>query len=239
MGPYESTHSGLPTYFTDVKGKHPKLDRNHPARGEFYYVNDGPQIPGEPDPHYHIRIRQANKRMGIEHRVRPPIPSTEGYPGGYQNADWKKKEGRFWNDIRNRDRQHEANSTPKHKEYDANYEARWDAEKRLRQARNAIRRQNAVAEVREHFRLAGYDRLPTPDPAEDSGDDLNDWGVNGRFETKFKRGRPRMGPLGRGRAAPRPIAPAPQGNPQPRYPVPGVRNPNNESMYIRTTVKPY
>jgi hypothetical protein len=81
--------TGLPSYFSDINDVHPHIDPSHPARGTFYYVNDGPRAQGEPQELYKVRVKTAAQRMNIEHRVRPLGPDTNLYQDGYQNPEWR------------------------------------------------------------------------------------------------------------------------------------------------------
>ncbi|KAE8448991.1 hypothetical protein EG329_008579 [Mollisiaceae sp. DMI_Dod_QoI] len=178
---------GLPLYFNIAPLRHPHLDAAHRARELFYYINDGPRLPGESDRDYKTRITRAKERMGIEVRMAPPAPSTKDYPKGYLSEDWKAAESYYLRHWGQQQTFHINKLNPLSSAYDENYEANWVAEKQSRQARNAARRQQAVEEVRGHFQEVGYDRLPTPDPAEDSGDDLHDWGAKGPRMIKYRR----------------------------------------------------
>lgn len=190
IGP-DTTYSveGLPFYFADLAQAHPHLHEGAPSRSHFFYINDGPQMPGEHDYAYKARIRAAVGNMNIIHRPKPPGPDTKNFAGGFQNAEWKKQEGQYIAKIQGYGRSHQAQLSFGHPQYDANYEKTWISLKRERQAENEARRYNAVKQVRDHFKAAGYDNptLPAPDPPEDSGDDLFDWGDKGPMAVKFRR----------------------------------------------------
>ncbi|KUJ13718.1 uncharacterized protein LY89DRAFT_146060 [Mollisia scopiformis] len=182
-GPYTVTSTGLPAYFGDAEGYHPTVDETHPARGAFYYVNDGPQILNEPDKFYRMRIRLANTRMQIERRPIPQPPRIKK-----QTDEWRAAREVLEAKILSDTKEHREKLTFGHPNYDPLYEIDWDADKRLRQARNAARRQQALEEVRAHLSAAGYDKVPTPDPADDSGDDLYDLSKEGLpMKIKFRR----------------------------------------------------
>lgn len=178
---------GLPTYFSDLTEDHPHVAANHPARGLFFYVNDGPQVPGESDLDYRHRIKCATVRMDIKHRTKPPGPDTAQYPGGFQNPEWKKAEKEYLTNIDRMSREHAQKLSWGTKTFDMFYDNIWNTQKQIRQSINAAKRFNAVREVQEHFRRSGYDELPFPDEVEDSGDDLFDWGEKGPLLKKFRR----------------------------------------------------
>ncbi|CZR58578.1 uncharacterized protein PAC_08470 [Phialocephala subalpina] len=199
---------GIPVYFASAGPQHPALNPADKARGLFYYVNDGPRMVGEQDNEYRTRRMRASERMGIQHRTAPPGVPTSLFSGGMINNDWKAANNEANRKRRQDERDHIKKLTPGSDLYNQNYEAVWIADKAVRAAKNAQLRHDAVEQVRQLFLDEGYDRLPTPPPPDDSGDDLYDWGVNGPIRTTFRRsnppqrvGRPRTRTVQRGSQA--------------------------------------
>lgn len=170
-----ASHHGLPMGFTCdpqwAAGDQPYYER--------FYVNDGPRRPGEDTKTYKARVRRACEYMGIEHRVMPRLDNND--------PRWKDDRMKIAQAKRDFNLENQRLATAHHNRlndaapltYDAHYKALWDAEKQARQARNKLRRDVAVAAARGDLLQHTGQRLPTPPPPDDSGDELWDWGDNG------------------------------------------------------------
>ncbi|CZT01970.1 uncharacterized protein RCO7_05449 [Rhynchosporium graminicola] len=162
-----------------------------------FYVNDGPQGPNETGPDYKKRMKRAVKNMGIERRLVPSLSEEEVLSFGNDKAGLAKARQISRLEYTKDSNRHSGMLQDKGKEA-SEYRARWAAEKRVRQAKNAVRRREAQEELRAEMASRPESwgmRLPTPPPPDDSGDELYDFtvlsgprNVEGR-EIKLAKGR--------------------------------------------------
>lgn len=142
-----------------------------------YYINDGPQGPHEGLARYKLRMRRAILNMEIERRFTPG-PADKDLIG--LSASEKVIERRKQRIEANKESNlHRLKLDPANG-CDPAYITQWKAEKRARQARNAVRRREAQEQLRAEFLTwpeVGR-RLPTPPPPDDSGDELYDFSAN-------------------------------------------------------------
>lgn len=195
--------AGLPTGFAfDPKWSENLTSENNVRLNLLtipYYVNDGPQGLYEGGTHYRRRIRRAVENMGIEHRVMPVLRDEELRQFNGDKVAIAEARLRLKSQISRDETAHRSKlrKDGRFNTYDEDYANMWKAEKRARQARNAVRRRNAQEKLRADFmtwnEILGQ-RLPTPPPPDDSGDELYDFTiVHGPRILKYQRdgvGRP-------------------------------------------------
>ncbi|KAL2065840.1 hypothetical protein VTL71DRAFT_3510 [Oculimacula yallundae] len=141
-----------------------------------YYVNDGPQGPQETEIQYLRRMKRAVENMGLEKRVIPILSQQVASNFGNDKNGVKKARSELKNKTV---RDSNAHATALQ---GSMYKARWVAEKRARQARNAVRRREAQERLRAELASRPESlglRLPTPPPPDDSGDELYDFSIAG------------------------------------------------------------
>ncbi|KAH7333157.1 hypothetical protein BKA65DRAFT_479723 [Rhexocercosporidium sp. MPI-PUGE-AT-0058] len=158
-----------------------------------YYVNDGPRAPHEGETQYRRRIKRAVENMGIEHRLVPVLTDKDlrQYKGDKKAI--AKARRALKNQVARDSTTHlyKLRNEGNKNRYDEEYAMMWEAEKRARQARNAMRRRNAQERLRAEilkFPESLGQRLPTPPPPDDSGDELYDFTIsNGPREVDLRQ----------------------------------------------------
>ena len=141
-----------------------------------YYVNDGPRGLQETENHYKSRTIRAVDNMGIEHRIRPYLTPEdfERLAGDKKGTEKARAELRSNNKKAATEHFAKLNLVDRFCRYGQHYDKRWRAEKRARQARNAVKRREAQdwlrVELQNRYGMTNM-RLPTPPPPDDSGDE--------------------------------------------------------------------
>ncbi|KAG4441890.1 hypothetical protein IFR05_002631 [Cadophora sp. M221] len=197
--------AGLPTGFafdpawSENRSRENNIRLN--ARTLAYYVNDGPQGPHEDATQYRMRIRRATENMGIEHRVMPVLSEEEIRQFNGDKVAIDEARRKLKNKIRRDSTTHHSKLKydGNNHTHDKDYASTWKAEKRARQARNAVRRRNAQEKLRAEFMTRNEclgQRLPTPPPPDDSCDELYDFTIANRprivAQQRDTIGRPRQ-----------------------------------------------
>ena len=155
------------TYAAFRPGDHEVLMYEDPlelARQYLFYVDIGPQRPGETDMDFRRRHLRATINMQQEHRRRPPVPQ---YPVGDRNRAERR--------LRALEEEHRNRLNFASQEYDPAYAAKWHSDQQARRARNRARRIAAVTRLRNEYQgesFGNWRDFPRPPEPDDSGDEL-------------------------------------------------------------------
>lgn len=172
------SNAGLPVGFPLDPEWPVQYKTHHVKKCQKFYVNDGPQQPGETDARYKQRVRRAVRNMDIERRFEPNVDKNlSQFANNPELLRVARKDLAAIN--QKKFTRHKRRINPGDEDYDPEYEAQWKADKLARQARNAVKRAKGQSVLRAELLQTTGMRLPTPPPPEDSGDELYDFGPYG------------------------------------------------------------
>ena len=139
----------------------------------FDFLDDGPQKAGEDYPTYRNRIIRLRISMNIARRpLQLPPVTAQDFPDR-QAYDKFMKKSKYVQERRAH-ANHKKKLNPLNPWFDEEYVRQWKAQKDERHAWNTRQRREAHQRKVQFFAASGLPRPPTPDPPEDSGDELLD-----------------------------------------------------------------